>query len=97
MLGEPAARDATVLYGALFTALALAYNAIWWHGVNDPHLVDPHAHADGLRRITRRYRSGPFLYLGATLLAFVSVPASLVAYALLAMLFALPDRRRSMR
>jgi uncharacterized membrane protein len=97
MLHEPAARDATLLYGGVFTALALAYNAIWWYGVGDPYLVDPHAHADGLRRISRRYRWGPALYLGATLLALASVPAALVAYVLIAGLFALPDRRRVSR
>ena len=95
MLGDPAARDATLLYGALFTAIALAYNAIWWYGVGDPYLVDPHAHRDGLRRISRRYRSGPVMYLAATLLAFASVPAAIAAYALLAALYALPDRRRA--
>ena len=94
MLSEPAARDATLLYGALFTALALTYNAIWWYGVGDPHLADPHAPAEGLLRISRRYRWGPALYLGATLLVLASVKAALVAFVLIAGVFALPDRRR---
>jgi uncharacterized membrane protein len=95
MLHEPAARDATLLYGALFAALAVAYNAIWWYGIRDPQLVDPHAPPDGLRRISRRYAFGPALYVAATLLALASVNAALVAFVLLAGLFALPDRRRS--
>lgn len=90
----PDGKTAAVLYGAVFTAIALAYNAIWWYGVRDPHLLARDLHHAGLRTISKRYAVGPILYLAATLVALLSVSASLLLYALLALFFALPDRKR---
>jgi uncharacterized membrane protein len=87
-------RTAALLYGATFTAIALAYNAIWWYGVRDVSLLGRDVHQAGLRTISKRYRVGPLMYFAATVVAFVNVPASLAAYTLLALFFALPDRRR---
>ncbi len=87
-------RTAAVLYGGIFTAIALAYNAIWWYGVRDASLLGHDVHLAGLRTISKRYRVGPLMYLAGTAVAFVNVPASLAAYTLLALFFALPDRRR---
>ena len=90
-------RTAALIYGGVFTAIALAYNAIWWYGVRDRSLLGGEVHVAGLRTISRRYRVGPLLYAAATLMAFVNVAASLALYAALALFFALPDRRRSSR
>jgi uncharacterized membrane protein len=87
-------RTAAILYGAIFTAIALAYNAIWWYGIRDRSLLGREVHLEGLRTISKRYRVGPLFYVAATLVAFVNVPASLAAFAALALFFALPDRRR---
>lgn len=88
------ARTAALIYGGVFTAIALAYNAIWWYGIRDENLRSPDAHPEGLRTISARYRMGPVLYLGATLVALANASVSLLMYGLLALFFALPDRKR---
>lgn len=92
--GTPDARAASLIYGGTFTAISLAYNAIWWYGIRDPHLRAQEIHLAGLRTISARYRMGPVIYLAATLVALFNVPISLLGYALLAAFFALPDRRK---
>ena len=93
-LRGPWARSAALLYGAVFTANAVTFNLIWWHGVRDPYLLGPDVHREGLRTISSRYRFGALFYLAATALVFVSVALSLTVHAALALLFALPERRR---
>lgn len=93
-LRSPEARSAALLYGGEFFAISIAYNLIWWHGIRDPHLRHPRLHAAGAAAISGRYRLGPVLYAAATGLAVVSIAASLAIHAFLAVVFAIPDRRR---
>ena len=92
--GTAEERAAVMLYGATFAAIALAYNAIWWYGIRDPHLRGAQVHERGLRTISFRYAMGPVSYILVTLVALVSVNAAMLGFALLAAYYALPERKR---
>jgi uncharacterized membrane protein len=88
---------AVVFYGATLTLIALAYNAVWWYGVSAGRLLGKGIDPEGLHTISRRYRLGPPAYLVSIALAYVSVAASLMLHVVLALLFALPERRHRRR
>jgi uncharacterized membrane protein len=85
---------AVVFYSATLTAIAMAYNAVWWYGVSGGRLLGREVDPDGLHTISQRYRLGPPAYLVSVGLAYVSVAASLTLHVVLALLFALPERRK---
>jgi uncharacterized membrane protein len=82
--GAPA-RDRTtaaLLFGGTYVATGLAFNALWAYARRRGLLHD--ADHPAVRAITARYRLGPWVYLGLTLLALASVPASVAGLAALA-------------
>ena len=81
---HPESRTAAAALSATYFVLALAFNALWRYAASSERLLDHGTSAARAREITKQYRLGPLLYLAAFGLAFVSVPASLVAIALLA-------------
>jgi len=86
---------ATLVYTGTFVVIAVFYNVIWRYGTYNGRLLGKHADKALVAQITREYRFGPLVYLVAFLLAFVSVPASLVLTVLLAVYFALSGRNSS--
>jgi uncharacterized membrane protein len=86
---------ATLIYTGTFVIIAVFYNVLWRYGTYNGRLLGKHANKALVAQITREYRFGPLVYLVAFLLAFVSVPASLVLTVLLAVYFALSGRNRS--
>jgi TMEM175 potassium channel family protein len=88
---------ATLVYTGTFVVIAVFYNVLWRYGTHNGRLLSKHANKALVAQITREYRFGPLVYLVAFLLAFVSVPASLVLTVLLAVYFALSGRNRSGR
>jgi uncharacterized membrane protein len=86
---------ATLIYTGTFVVIAVFYNVLWRYGTYNGHLLGKHADKALVAQITREYRFGPLVYLVAFLLAFVSVPASLVLTVLLAVYFALSGRNSS--
>jgi uncharacterized membrane protein len=80
---EPAA----LLYGFTMTLTAICFLAVWMYGSR--RLLRPDADMREVSGITRSYLPGAPIYLGATLLAFVSPIVSLVIFALLAVFYAL--------
>jgi uncharacterized membrane protein len=78
---------AALLYGSTMTLTAICFFAVWMYGSR--HLLRPDADRREVSGITRSYLPGTPMYLGATLLAFVSPIASLVVFALLAVFYAL--------
>ncbi len=86
---------ATLVYTGTFVVIAVFYNVLWRYGTHNGRLLGKHANKALVAQITREYRFGPLVYLVAFLLAFVSVPASLVLTVLLAVYFALSGRNRS--
>ena len=90
-LGSPAERSTAVaLYAGTLTVTAIAYNALWLYAAHGRRLIGPEVRQEDLDLVTRRFRIGPLVYLGATALAFLSAPASLAGMGILALLYALP-------
>jgi uncharacterized membrane protein len=98
---HPEARIAANVYTGNFFAIALAFHGLWRHISKSGELRAPQAIAptqDEAARLTRHYRLGPILYLGAFAASFVSEAASVSACLLLAFFFALrgwPTESRS--
>jgi len=89
-LGEPGERTAMLVYAGWFTVTACIYNLLWRYPQRHKLLLMPDADEAEVRAITRRFNVGPPLYLLTFLLAFVSVDASLIVIAILAILYLLP-------
>ena len=86
------ARAAALLYGVASLLMATGFNAVWQYVLRGGLLA---ADADPLvvSGISRSFRPGIPLYLGATLLAFASPWASAAMYALLALFYVVPNGR----
>ena len=83
-VGGSNAHAATAVYSATMTMIGLAFTAIWYHLARHPELLSGHADAANLRRSIRRSLVSPVAY-GLTIgLAFVSPPACLAVYGLIA-------------
>jgi len=86
--GGSNAHAATAVYSSTMTFIGLAFLAIWLHLARHPQLLDEDAPAVNLRRSIRRALVSPIVY-GITIgLAFVSPPACLALYALIALYLA---------
>ena len=81
---------AVAFYCGCFTVTAAFYFLMWWHAARGRRLIAAHVPDDAVRAITRAYAPGSFLYLVATLLAFVHVAMSLSIVVGLAVLYMLP-------
>ena len=90
LAGGPSAdrTTAALVLGGVYVWMAVAFNVLWRYIRHAGLLHDP-AHS-GVRAITSSFRLGPLVYLGVTLLALVSVPASVAASGLLTVYWALP-------
>lgn len=92
-LDSPHVRDATtaaLFFGAAYVALSIAFNLLWRYAVRNDLLRD--AADPGVHAISSKFRSGPLPYLAVTLLALVSVQASVLGFVLLAFYWALAHR-----
>lgn len=83
---------AAIFYSGAFTVTALFYNLLWRTAARRNRLIIAGAEA-AAAEVTRRYRYGVPSYLAATLVAIVSVPASLAIDGALALFFILPQRQ----
>jgi uncharacterized membrane protein len=93
-LADPDAHEravAVAFYCGCFTVTAFFYFLMWWHAARGRRLIASHVSDDAVRAITRAYVPGSFLYLTATLLAFVHVGLSLAIVIGLALLYMLPQ------
>ena len=86
-LRGPDARPAALLYGGTLTVLAIAYNVLWFYAAVGRRLLEEDADPYTVRGITIAFLPGPWVYLAATLIAFVSPIASAVLYAALAIFY----------
>ncbi|WP_198032997.1 TMEM175 family protein [Methylosinus sp. PW1] len=89
---HPEAQVAANAYTGNFFAISLAFHGLWRHISTSGRLRAPQAIApteDAAARLTKHYRLGPMLYLGAFMASFVSEAASVSACLLLAFFFAL--------
>jgi uncharacterized membrane protein len=89
---SPEAPVATAVYAGTFVITAVSFNGLWRHLRTHPRLLLASADPEEIEGISRQYRFGPFVYLIAFGLAFVSVAASVVTCLALAVFFAFAGR-----
>jgi TMEM175 potassium channel family protein len=80
---DSGAQDAALAYGFTLTVTAIFFNIVWFYAARRGRLLRDDADPRVVAGITRSYLPGPYVYLGATLIAFVSSWASVVVYLLL--------------
>jgi uncharacterized membrane protein len=84
-------RAATFVYGGTMVLLAIMFNLVWGYASAGHRLLVPGLNPEVLRKGTRSYHKGPFLYLVLTLPAIFNPYISLAAFALLAGYWLLPS------
>lgn len=85
-------RTAAVIYGLNLFAGSLSRYWHWSYATHGHRLVDPAMRPSLIRRVKRVFLAVALFYLVAIGLAFWSVPASLILYALLPLLYIRPAR-----
>jgi uncharacterized membrane protein len=85
--GGDDARAAVLAYGFTFTLMGVAFGGMWWYAAGGKRLLKPDADPRTVAGITRSFRPGSLVYLGATLLAFASPVASLCVFGALALAY----------
>jgi uncharacterized membrane protein len=86
-LREDGARAAALLYGITLTATAVMFSVLWFSAAIGRRLLRPDADPRTVSGITRSYLPGPWIYLGATLVALASPIASAILYAAIALFY----------
>src|SRR5262249_29394203 len=81
------AESAALAYGLTLFATSLFFNAIWFDAAVGRRLLRADAAPRAVAGITRTYLPGPWIYLGAALIAFASPPASAILYLAIAALY----------
>jgi len=89
---NPDRHDAALLYSGTNVILAICFNLLWRYASYHNRLLGKDADTRAVAAISRQYIGGPFLYLIAFGLAFVSVAASVIVLLVLALFFAAPPR-----
>jgi uncharacterized membrane protein len=84
---EEGAQSATLAYGFTLTVTAIFFNIVWFYASRGGRLLRADADPKAVAGITRSYLPGPWIYLGATLVAFVSPSASAILYLVIAALY----------
>ena len=83
------ARDAALLYGFTMVATAIMFSVTWFYASRGRRLLHSDADAGVVSGISRSYLPGPWIYLGATLIAFASATASVVLFMAIALFYVL--------
>ena len=81
------AEAAALAYGLTGVATALMFNATWFYAVTGKRLLRADADPGVVSGITRTYIPGPWIYLAAALLAFISPVASIIAYGVITLFY----------
>jgi len=81
------AQAAALAYGFTGVATAIMFNATWFYAVVGKRLLRDDSYPAVVSGITRTYIPGPWIYLGATLVAFVSPVASIVLFGVIALFY----------
>jgi uncharacterized membrane protein len=84
---DEGARAAALAYGITLTVTAVMFQAIWFYASVGGRLLRADADPRLVRGITRSYLPGPFIYLGATLMALLSPTTSVVLYGAIALFY----------
>jgi uncharacterized membrane protein len=89
---NPDARVAANMYTGNFLAISLAFHGLWRHASLSGRLLATNvvsSKREEAARLTKHYRLGPLLYLGAFVVSFMSEAVSVSSCLLLAFFFAL--------
>jgi len=81
------AEAAALAYGFTAVATAIMFNLTWFYAALGKRLLRRDADQAVVQGITRSYIPGPWIYLGATLVAFVSPVTSIVLFGLIALFY----------
>ena len=81
---------AALVYGGMMVAIAIMFNVVWRYAAKGNRLLDPRSDPAAIERINRSYALGPISYVVATLFGFIDPWISLIAYAAMAVFWALP-------
>ena len=81
------AESAALAYGFTLTATAVFFNTVWFYASRGGRLLRADCDPRAVAGITRTYMPGPWIYLGATLVAFASPTASALLYLAIAALY----------
>lgn len=85
-------RIAIAIYGANLSAAGLVRYFHWRYITHGHRLVDVDMDVRIIRKVQRIFLIVPFAYLFATCISFINIPASLVLYALIPVLYIRPPR-----
>ena len=80
---EPAA----ITYGATLTITAVFFNLLWFYASLGHRLLRTDTDSRVVSGISRSFLPGPFIYLGATLVALVSPIASVVLFGVITVFY----------
>ena len=83
------ARDAALTYGFTMVATAIMFSVTWFYASRGGRLLRRDADPAVVCGISRSYLPGPWIYLAAALLAFVSPTASVLAFLAIAAAYVL--------
>lgn len=86
---------AVAVYCATNLVMAIFFNILWHYGIKGNRLLGHHADKALIQFINKSYAIGPWTYLGAFLLAFISAYAAFGVCIGLAILFAWPSTTKS--
>ncbi|KAB1978594.1 MULTISPECIES: TMEM175 family protein [Streptomyces] len=84
---EKASHAAAAVYSLVMVAMALAFQAVWWHLTRTGHLFDSRVDVEGARRTRVRFALGSLAYPATVALSFVSAPLTLAAHGMLAVYY----------
>ncbi|HET7808139.1 MAG TPA: TMEM175 family protein [Gaiellaceae bacterium] len=83
------AEAAALAYGFTMVATAIMFSVTWFYASLGGRLLRPDADQAVVSGISRSYLPGPWIYLGATLIALVSPTASVLLFAAIALFYVL--------
>ncbi|MGW4568834.1 TMEM175 family protein [Streptomyces sp. NPDC004561] len=85
--GGHASHAAAAVYSLVMVAMALTFQALWWHLTRTGHLFDARVDTVAARTTRARFALGSLGYPLTVGLAFVSAPLTLAAHGLLAVYY----------
>jgi uncharacterized membrane protein len=83
------ARDAALAYGFTMVATAVMFSVTWFYASLGRRLLRADADSATVSGISRSYLPGPWIYLVATLVAFLSPTASVLLFLAIAVFYVL--------
>ncbi|HSS81838.1 MAG TPA: TMEM175 family protein [Gaiellaceae bacterium] len=81
------AQDAALAYGFTMVATAIMFNVTWFYASSRHRLLRPDADPALVKGISRSYLPGPWIYLAATLVAFLSPTVSVLLFLAIAVFY----------